>query len=346
MSFEDKEVPRWVRLTPVAQRCVLYHEKYEGKPKAQMSLLVNLAMLLRHPRRGYRWITPALCTALLILLLVTSLRRDNGESSLHNMLNNVDRKFIWRQELSRLREADKRTTSGNLKRLGSSEPECDSIPPVNLVDCHPDIGVDPERCWERDCCWSSHESDVSPGCYRPPSHKRYRVLKETHGDNGSSVSLLLTLAPEIPDESLFVSVELVKYSYDTVRIRVLDTSKTVYEPPVPPIVKKSTVGVVGYNAQIGIDGIVQVTAKKTGSIMFKADLTQLIFAERLIQLPVRLPSNFVYGLRSHVSLFHLNITGWTQHVFYTKGFPKKVGPSYFFQSISKHARFALDDPCN
>ncbi|CAN7977648.1 unnamed protein product, partial [Ixodes persulcatus] len=27
--FEDKEVPRWVRLTPVAQRCVLYRKKYE-----------------------------------------------------------------------------------------------------------------------------------------------------------------------------------------------------------------------------------------------------------------------------------------------------------------------------
>ncbi|KAL1470953.1 hypothetical protein MTO96_040169 [Rhipicephalus appendiculatus] len=27
--FEDKEVPRWVRLTPVAQRCVIYRKKYE-----------------------------------------------------------------------------------------------------------------------------------------------------------------------------------------------------------------------------------------------------------------------------------------------------------------------------
>lgn len=27
--FEDKEVPRWVRLTPMAQRCVIYRKKYE-----------------------------------------------------------------------------------------------------------------------------------------------------------------------------------------------------------------------------------------------------------------------------------------------------------------------------
>lgn len=85
---------------------------------------------------------------------------------------------------------------------------------------------------------------MSPGCYRPPSHKRYRVLKESHGDNGSSVSLLLTLAPEIPGESLFVSVELVKYSYDTVRIRVRERDDgtghvtPVQDKRIPPISKE------------------------------------------------------------------------------------------------------------
>ncbi|CAN8002300.1 unnamed protein product [Ixodes hexagonus] len=159
----------------------------------------------------------------------------------------------------------------------------------------------------------------------PPSYKRYRVLTESKADNGSYVSLLLMSAPRIPDESLFVSVEVIKHSYDTVRIRIFDSSKELYEPPVPQIEKTRSVDMVGYKVMLKFDGILQVTNKRTNRIVFKADLTRLIFAEKLVQLPVKLPSSFVYGLRSRFLHSHLNITGWTNHVFYTKGIAEKTG---------------------
>ncbi|XP_015783274.1 lysosomal alpha-glucosidase [Tetranychus urticae] len=209
-------------------------------------------------------------------------------------------------------------------------PQC-TLPNESKFDCNPDEPVNQQVCESRGCCWvpvtrSKRNIPLNiPYCFYPSDYKLYDVADIKQGDNNATLKLVRKTASGFPDEIDNVNVEIIGLDSERLRVRFVDAEKDRFEVPMPffNLSKAEQIKSPLYKIKINDDGKLQISRASTGTIIFNADLSTLIYADKYIQLHVHVPSTYLYGLGEHKAPFKKDLTGWNRYTM----FARDIGPT-------------------
>ncbi|KAK8757490.1 hypothetical protein V5799_004872 [Amblyomma americanum] len=104
----------------------------------------------------------------------------------------------------------------------------------------------------------------------PPSYQRYRVDDREVTKTASRLTLNRTATEKLsPGESTSVTVDITRITYDTVRIRIWDSSRREFIPPVPVLAEdaRDTSEGSGFAAKLSDKDVLSVQAKPSGRVL-------------------------------------------------------------------------------
>ena len=185
--------------------------------------------------------------------------------------------------------------------------ECPTnMPEADRLDCHPQLGASEEACIALGCCWNSTRSvSTVAACFFPPSYVGYEVTSIVEGQDRTQVILNRRQPSGLKNDSQTVRVDIVAIDNQRLRILIDDPSATRFEVGLPRLnrspIKVKTAKL--YKVKVTEDGVLKVTRKSTGVVLFDTDLTKLTFSNQFLQLTNRLPSKHIYGLGEHQAPF-------------------------------------------
>lgn len=195
--------------------------------------------------------------------------------------------------------------------------QCHLVPPEARVDCNPDPPINRARCVERGCCWAPSNADRNhtsyrsagnskvlppinvPYCYYGADYVGYKVKNESAHTRGHTVVELSRVRPSGFDGDVsLVRLEIFELDSTMVRIKLTDARSKRYEVPFPSLNLSTPVGATGeklYNIKL-VDNLLKITRRNSGRVVFEVNLAQLVFADQMLQLTTKLPSDFLYGI--------------------------------------------------
>ena len=183
-------------------------------------------------------------------------------------------------------------------------------------DCHPDQKATGDQikrdCEDRGCLWEDEGAGgLNPYCYYPPDYTNYQL---DHLVNDSVFLKKTARSSGFSDDVEFVKVDIIELDDDRLRIRILDSIRERWEPPLPvlnvaPVTNHSTSSKKQYEVNVDpTEGLLlTVTRKATGVIIFQADLRRLIFSNQFIQLIFNVSTPTLYGMGEHLGFHTKNV---------------------------------------
>ncbi|CAG2107192.1 unnamed protein product, partial [Medioppia subpectinata] len=193
--------------------------------------------------------------------------------------------------------------------------ECTGVGVDQRIDCAPERTVTEAECTARKCCFApktptSKDNKYIPTCFIPKTYSGYKVYHVFEGSDHTLVDLSREIPSGFPNDIKSVSFRITHLSPNVLRIRVTDSNRTRYEPPLPQLNLPKPVAVSPLYSIDPIEhGVVTIRRKSTKTIIFQTDLTKLVYADQFIQLKSLLSSHQVYGIGEQKAKF-LKDTQW------------------------------------
>ncbi|XP_015783663.1 lysosomal alpha-glucosidase [Tetranychus urticae] len=216
-------------------------------------------------------------------------------------------------------------------KTDSTSKQC-TLADENKFDCNPDEPVSQQVCESRGCCWvpvtikkRNVQSLNVPQCFYPSDYKGYEIADVQQEKNSALIKLVRKVASGFPQDISNVSVEITGLDDERLRIRFVDAEKDRFEVPMPffNVSEAEQFNSTLYKITINQDGKLLVSRTSTGTVIFNADLSTLIYSDKFIQLSVRVPSQYLYGLGEHKASFKKDLTGWNRYTM----FARDIGPT-------------------
>lgn len=272
----------------------------------------------------------------------------------------IETKFGHRNNISPvsgLRDGSNPVISGSSmsgSRAGSPN-SCAAVSVQSRLDCHPQKNANQELCEKRGCCWSpkadnSTDLDMNvdihapsyhqkwkslgiPSCFYPQQFKNYNVKTVQSGSNHWIVILEKNQGTEsgYPDNVQTVLVEITSLCNKRIRIKVTDADKSRFEVklPVLNIDRWPSTADILHLVDVTNDGILTITRKSNNAKIISTDLTQLIFADKFIQLTNSVPGKELFGIGEHLDTFRKPLDGYKRYTMLnTDQAPTKDMPLY------------------
>ncbi|XP_054162742.1 lysosomal alpha-glucosidase-like [Oppia nitens] len=204
--------------------------------------------------------------------------------------------------------------------------QCANINIDHRIDCTPEIdNVTLAECTKRKCCFNdkftrsltSNKSKFIPKCFMPTDYTGYKVTQvgEQQNDQGHVSVFMVKLERQIPSgfpaEIPVVAVEITLLNDQSLRLRVTDMKNKRYEPPLPELNLPKPTDSFNTLYKVNVDktGLLEITRLANSAILFKTDLTKLIYTNQFIQLKNKLSSPLIYGIGEQKAPF-LKDTQW------------------------------------
>ncbi|XP_035233973.1 lysosomal alpha-glucosidase-like isoform X2 [Stegodyphus dumicola] len=219
---------------------------------------------------------------------------------------------------------------------GKNKPEptstCPKISDVERFDCHPNRPISENECIKRGCCYiPATDQNVSdwdlinssylgiPSCFFPENYKGYKISNIVEKDDGFEADLNRNIPSGFPDDINKVHLMIDFIDDYSLRIKIKDKTSQRFEPPVPLSIKgKKTENGTTYNVKLDSDGLLSIERKKNRVLVFKTQLSQLIFSNQFLQLSSYVSSSYLYGLGEHKEGI-LKSFNWTRLTIFNQG---------------------------
>ncbi|GFQ90813.1 lysosomal alpha-glucosidase [Trichonephila clavata] len=214
---------------------------------------------------------------------------------------------------------------------GGSKPDTCSIPDVEKFDCHPDRPISEAECLKRGCCYipasdlSVKDSDLTkssflgvPSCFFSRNHKGYEIDNIIKDADHIEATLSRNISSGFPKDVQKVHLNITFIDNVNLRIKLTDADSNRFEPDIPlhyKIVHKRN---ELYTVELGLDGLLSVKRKATGAIIFKTNLSQLVFSNQFLHLSSHTASSYLYGLGEQKEGI-LRSFNWMRYTIFNQG---------------------------
>ncbi|GFV46113.1 lysosomal alpha-glucosidase [Trichonephila clavipes] len=192
---------------------------------------------------------------------------------------------------------------------GGNIPDTCSIPDVEKFDCHPDRPISEAECLKRGCCYipasdlSVKDSDLIkssflgvPSCFFSRNHKGYEIDNIIRDADHIEAILSRNISSGFPKDVQNVHLNISFIDNVNLRIKLTDADSNRFEPDIPLHYKIADKRNELYTVELGLDGLLSVKRKATGVIIFKTNLSQLVFSNQFLHLSSHTSSSYLYGL--------------------------------------------------
>ncbi|KAG8182551.1 hypothetical protein JTE90_002085 [Oedothorax gibbosus] len=200
-------------------------------------------------------------------------------------------------------------------------PNCDGIPDLEKFDCYPEGSVDKDKCQQRGCCFKSNGGrEVEdfpplnvPYCYYPSNYNGYTVSQTVQLDGRQITASLKRVTPSgYPDDVKNLKLVITFIDDGNLRIKITDADASRWEVPIP--INKGLRKLEKPLYDVNLDsktGQLSIKRKSSGTVIFKTDLSRLVYLNQFLQLSSYLPSSHFYGIGETYGSFHRNVN-WTR----------------------------------
>ncbi|KAG8183257.1 hypothetical protein JTE90_006453 [Oedothorax gibbosus] len=205
------------------------------------------------------------------------------------------------------------------------------VPDNEKFDCHPDRPVSEKECLKRGCCYKPasdltvKEDDLInsrflgvPSCYYSSKYVGYEITSITLTADGIVAHLNRATPSGFPKDIQNVNLEVTLIDDASLRIKITDANATRFEPDIPleySIKKKSK---KLYDVDLQPDGWLNITRKTTGAIVFKTQLSRLVFSDQFLQLSTYTSSQNLYGLSEQKEGLRKSFN-WARYTIFNQG---------------------------
>ncbi|GIY52230.1 lysosomal alpha-glucosidase [Caerostris darwini] len=198
-------------------------------------------------------------------------------------------------------------------------PLCTGISNLDKFDCHPDPNASKESCLQRGCCYQSNKNDISvnsnlnvPYCFYPSNYEGYSIGNITQDGRHIRADLKRDSPSGFPNDILSLHLVISFIDDCTLRIKITDPNSVRFEVPMPINDALKNLNKPCYDVKIDSKtGQLVISRKATGTIIFKTNLSQLVYSDQFLQLSSYLPSPYLYGIGEHYSSLLRNVN-WTR----------------------------------
>ena len=242
-----------------------------------------------------------------LISLSISAKNKSDLSSIHDYVKSIYSKPVDRDH-DIVPQGSPKCSSATIQQYGIHE----------WVDCQPERPFqDQSSCESRGCCWrnkteSNYDANkdydsLKPNCLYPKNFIGYSVDSVSKTDFMTTIRLTRSSNPSgFKKDINNVHVVISYLNENSLRIKITDSDNLRFEPELPilKINQKRFKFDPKYSVDVISDGLLTVTRKSSGSVLFKTDLKQLIFSDQFLQLTSSdLSSSSLYGLGEHFEDF-------------------------------------------
>ncbi|XP_076305653.1 lysosomal alpha-glucosidase-like [Tachypleus tridentatus] len=209
----------------------------------------------------------------------------------------------------------------------SNELQCTGVSDLEKFDCFPDLGVNETACVARGCCWKPIESHSlssknvplnTPYCYYPANYKGYCFQSSRKTPTRTQAYFKRKTPSGFTNDIKEIEVDIISYDDQRLRIKVTDPSRKRFVVPIPEIPNKEEGFSPAYQVHLNTTtGVLKVTRKQKGTVIFDTDISRLVFTDQFIELSTRLASHFIYGIGEQKDHF-LRPTNWTRYTLFNR----------------------------
>uniref|UniRef100_A0A8C5KHT8 Sucrase-isomaltase, intestinal n=1 Tax=Jaculus jaculus TaxID=51337 RepID=A0A8C5KHT8_JACJA len=176
--------------------------------------------------------------------------------------------------------------------------------PLNeRINCIPEQFPTQAICAERGCCWRPWNNSVVPWCFFVDNHG-YNAEQMTTTNTGLEAKL-----SRIPSPTLFgnditsVLLTTQRQTPNRLRFKITDPNNSRYEVP-HQFVKDFTgpsPSETLYDVQVSERPFsIKVIRKSNSKTLFDTSVGPLVYSDQYLQISVKLPSEYIYGLGEHI----------------------------------------------
>ncbi|XP_055950335.1 lysosomal alpha-glucosidase-like [Argiope bruennichi] len=207
-----------------------------------------------------------------------------------------------------------------VKRRPDCAPVCTGIPDLERFDCHPDPKATEESCRQRGCCYRSSQTSANgsslhlsiPYCFYPSNYNGYSLDNITQDGRHIRANLKRSSSSGFPNDIQNLRLVISFIDDCTLRIKITDANADRFEVPIPLNDALKNLDKPCYDVKIDSKtGHLIISRKATGTIIFKTNLSQLVYSDQLLQLSSYLPSRYIYGIGESYGSFLRNVN-WTR----------------------------------
>ncbi|GIY52234.1 hypothetical protein CDAR_606791 [Caerostris darwini] len=223
-------------------------------------------------------------------------------------------------------------------------PICTGISDLEKFDCHPEDNVSEESCLQRGCCYQAKKVTFPPlnvpYCFYPSNYNGYSVRNVTQDGRHISASLIRTSSSGFPNDVLNLTLVITFIDDNALRIKITDANAKRFEVPLP--INDTLKQLLTPSYDVTLDSKTSeiiITRKSSRTIIFKTNLSQLVYSDQFLQLSSYLPSSYIYGIGENYGNF-LKSVNWTRLTLFNTdkepaaGFPL-YGSQPFYLSLEK-----------
>lgn len=231
------------------------------------------------------------------------------------------------------------------------DPQCPTLELAQRIDCIPDQMGTQDLCEKRGCCWSPFNETYAPWCFFPKTHGYEVIGGKRTTKSGFEASLQRLSAPTVfGDDINTVLFTAEMQTQKRFRFKITDPNNKRFEVPhnhVQPF-EGNEASNPDYAVQITEKPFaIKVIRKSNSKVLFDTSIGPLQYANQYLQLSIKLPSNYIYGLGEHVHKKYLHDLNWkTWSIFTRDWFPNGdgynlYGAQTFFMCLEDKGGFAF-----
>ncbi|XP_035210740.1 lysosomal alpha-glucosidase-like isoform X2 [Stegodyphus dumicola] len=209
-----------------------------------------------------------------------------------------------------------------INKKSHETPICSKIPDKEKFNCFPDGLVTESECIKRGCCYKPvAEPNKSPNglpalgtpyCFYPVNYDGYSVINVTQDNQKITIRLQRTTSSGFPRDIKNLLLILTFIDDSTLRIKITDPNNARFEPSIPIYQKPKKLYKPHYIVSVDSKkGVLSIIRKSSGIVVFKTNLSRLVYSDQFLQLSSYLPSSYIYGIGEHYGPF-LRSVNWTK----------------------------------
>lgn len=180
-----------------------------------------------------------------------------------------------------------------------SSDSCDKFEDADKFDCLPRGEVNEKECQARGCCYANSPAKNVPFCFYPRGYNSYKYISINKTDRAIIATLTQQFKSPYPKDlpKLVLTAEFV--SDEILTVTITDEKNSRYRIPFPELPSPSKAFSDSlYEFVLNTDSIgFKVIRKSTNTIIFDTEnVGGFIFADQLIQISAKLPTNNIFGI--------------------------------------------------
>ncbi|XP_043851669.1 sucrase-isomaltase, intestinal [Dromiciops gliroides] len=189
------------------------------------------------------------------------------------------------------------------------------------INCIPDQYATETLCAQRGCCWSPLDSTTQPWCIFGENHG-YRVYERGTTNSGLQLKLSRISSPSLFGNDINnVLLTTQSQTASRLRFKITDPNNKRFEVPHQYVTEftQPAASDTKYDIQVTDNPFsIKVIRKSNNRVLFDTSIGPLVYSNQYLQLSVKLPSEYFYGIGEHIHKRFRHDTYWKNWPIFTR----------------------------